>query len=87
MFVSEWPLHHTWKSKSTNTLFDMLSLGPNTFILSFNSSGQALFNGVKHKTSKGCILSVTWGGSFKIVISPSLAFSINDIDTCDRCPS
>ena len=65
--------------KSTNVLFDMLSLGPNTFILSFNSSIQALFNGPKHETSKGCILSVTWGSRFKIVIFSSLAFWIDNL--------
>ena len=34
MLVSERPLYHTWESKSTNVLFDMPSLGPNTFIRS-----------------------------------------------------
>ena len=64
MLVSGRPLYHTWESKLTNVIFDMLSLEPNTLILSFNSSVQVLFNGPKHETSKGCSFSVTWGGSY-----------------------
>ena len=64
----------------------MISLGLDTFILSFNSPVQVFFKAQNMKQLKGCILSVTWGGSFKIVISSFLAFS-DVIDACHACPS
>ena len=84
MLISERPLYHTSEKQINKCTVVKPSLGPNRFILSFNSSVQALFNCQKHENSKGSILFITWGGSFKTAITSSLAFSINDIDMCNK---